>query len=120
MTRKEFIESLKSAQISSDVSLKVLNVYSNAPDIILKILSLFQAPELFDENESRTLSINEVLHAEEINDVPFRSKDLIPIVDLGNNDYIVYNTAQGSWYLYNTVDEILFDKEPSFENLFLR
>ena len=119
MNRKEFYDSLKKVVISDDVNKTISSVYKNVPAIILKILSKYPSPELFDENESRTLSLNEVIHAEENNGVPFRSKALIPIADFGDNDYIVYNSDQKKWYMYNILDETLYNKADSFEKLFL-
>ncbi len=119
MNRKEFLDSLNDVSISADVKGKMSIVYSDVPEIILKILTKYPAPELFDENESRTLSLNEALHAEEDNGVPFKSRNIIPIADLGDNDYIVYAGSQRMWCMYNILDETMFNEEETFEKLFL-
>lgn len=119
MNRKEFLDSLKSVSISPDVKEKVTGIYNGVPNIILEILTKYPSPELFDENESRTLSLNEVIHAEEDNGVPFGSKNIIPIADFGDNDYIVYNSDQKKWCMYNILDETIFNEEDTFEKLFL-
>lgn len=119
MNRREFIESLKDVSVSADVRDKLSEMYKEIPDIILKVLTKYPAPELFDENESRTLSLNEVLHAEEDNGVPFKSRNIIPIADFGDNDFIVYDNNQKKWCMYNILDETIFNEEESFEKLFL-
>lgn len=121
MTRKEFVDSLKEVSIKDKVRATVIEVYgSDVPEIILRILSQFPSPILFDENESRTLSLNEVLHAEEDNMVPLKSKELIPIADIGNNDWIVYDGEKKMWWIYNILDETLYDEAKDFESLFLK
>lgn len=120
MNRKEFVDSLKNVSVSADVKSRVLEVYNDVPEIVLKILTKYPSPELFDENESRTLSINEVLHAEEDNGVPFKTKKIVPIADMGNNDFIVYNGATFIWCMYNILDEITFNESKDFESLFLK
>ncbi len=121
MYRKEFYDKVKAAAENKAVKEKLEAVYGEiVPDEIVSILSLFSKPELFDENESRTLSVNEVMHAEEDLQVPFKTNYLVPIVDIGNNDYIVYNGEKRVWCIYNILDEILYDESKSFEELFLR
>ena len=120
MNRNEFIESLKKMVIKNDVKEKIVSVYNMCiPDVILKILSSYPLPELFDENESRTLSLCEVLNCEEDNGIPFKSKKIIPIVDTGNNDFIVYDASNDVWCMYNILDETAFNEGKSFEELFL-
>ena len=120
MNRTEFIESIKDVKIKEEILDQVKEVYGeDVPELILQILSVYDKPELFDENESRTLSLREVLNAEEDNGIPFKSKKIIPIADRGDNDYIVYNVQAKTWAMYNIVDETLFDSKESFEELFL-
>lgn len=120
MNRRDFLDSLKSISVSADVKSQVSAVYNNVPEIILRILTQYPSPELFDENESRTLSLDEILHAEEDNDVPFKSKNIIPIADVGDNDFIVYSGTKDTWCMYNILDETIFNEDNSFESLFLR
>ena len=120
MTRQEFIDSLNEIEIKEEVVEIITEVYQmELPVILLKILSKYPIPELFDENESRTLSIDEIINAEEDNEVPFKSNLLFPIVDKGNNDYIVFDGRTNLWCIYNIIDELLFDETTSFEELFL-
>ena len=115
MNRIEFLNSLTSVLINNEQKKQLSAVYNfEIPEIILKIL-----PVLFDEKRTRTLSFNEVIHAEEDNGVSFASKNLIPVVDAGDNDYIVYNKASNNWCMYNIVDETIFNETDSFENLLL-
>ena len=121
MTRKEFLESLYSIEVNSNLEKKLLSKYKmDIPEIILKTLSKYPVPELFDENESRTISVEEVMNAEEDNGVPFASVFIIPIVELGDNDFIVFDGNNHNWCIYNILDEITFDKTDTFEELFLK
>ena len=121
MTRSDFLESLYSIEINRNLEEKLLSKYKmDIPEIILKILSKYPIPELFDENESRTISIDEIMNAEEDNGVAFASALLIPIVDLGDNDLIVYDGNNHNWCIYNILDEITFDETDTFEELFLK
>lgn len=119
MSRKEYLDSLKEVTIGADIREKIAKVYGSVPEIILKILTKSPSPELFYENESRTLSVREVLNMEEDNGVPFKSKGIIPIADKGDNDFIVYDGQAKIWAMYNIADELLFDQKESFEDLFL-
>ena len=120
MNRAKFMESLKKDSIKKEITEQLISVYGEyVPEEIIKILSLYSTPILFNEKEYRTLSLNEVLHAEEDNNIPFKSKKIIPIIDCGNNDIIAYNGNQKVWCMYNILDEIIFNEENSFEKLFL-
>lgn len=120
MNRQEFVESIKNADVDKEIKDRIVSVYGkDVPELILKLFSKYPRPELFDENESRTLSLNEVLNAEEDNGVPFKSKKIIPVSDKGDNDYIVYDGNKKEWAIYNIVDETIFNENDSFEKLFL-
>lgn len=120
MTREEFISELKNIEPNQETAQRLNYVYQMVvPTEIVKILSFYDSPEFFDENESRTLYLKEVINAEEENDVPFKSAKLVPIVDLGDNDFIVYDGNKKIWCVYNIIDEILFSEGQSFEEVFL-
>ena len=120
MTRKDFVESLNSIVPKPEVAQRMNFIYQcEVPIEIIKILSFYDSPEFFDENESRTLYLEEVAEAEEKNDVPFKSEKLVPVVDLGNNDFIVYNANKKTWGIYNILDMIIFKETDSFIDLFL-
>jgi len=119
MKRNEFLDSLCEANITNEIKIKIDNVYGEVPDIILKILSSFPKVELFDENESRTLSLLEILNAEDDYGVPFQSRKFVPIVELRDNDLIVYDGNEKKWALYNVADESVFNRRETFEELFL-
>lgn len=121
MNRKEFLDSLKGISVKKEIEDKLFSVYGKSiPETVLKILSLYPSPELFDENESRTLSLNEVLNAEEDNGVAFKSRGIIPIADCGDNDFIVWDSRKNAWCMYNILDETLFSITEDFDDLFLK
>lgn len=121
MNRKDFLKRVQVGSGENKTKEKLENTYGKVvPEEIVNILSVFPEPVLFDENESRTLSVNEVVHAEEDLKVPFKTNGIVPIAELGSNDYIVYSAEKKLWYIYNILDEVLFDESNSFEKLFLR
>lgn len=120
MNREELISLIQHGPQKKEVRTALEEVYHyDIPEEIIRILSSCAAPELFDENESRTLSIKEVINAEEDLQVPFRSEGMIPIVDLGDNDYIVYCFKDCSWRIYNVLDQSLFKETENFKDLFM-
>lgn len=71
------------------------------------------------KNESRTLSIREVLNAEENLRTPFKTEGIIPIVEMGDNDYTVYCFKDMTWRMYNILDKSLFMESKEFKDLFM-
>lgn len=118
MRIKEFLTDIKKAEIDEKTKKSMLEVYGEyVPEDILAILSYSSKPELFDENESRTLSLREVLQAEKIFKIPFASIKYIPIVDKGNNDFIIYDGEKKKWAMYNILEESVFDESDTIDEL---
>ena len=119
MNRNEYLNSINDVEINIDVKEKMEKVFGNVPEEILKILTKSPSVELFDDNESRTLALIEILNAEQDYGVPFQSNKLIPIVDKGNNDFIVYDGNTSKWAIYNIIDAVVFAQKETFEEIFL-
>lgn len=121
MNRKDYLDKVNQIHIDKGVEKKIISAYGNhVPEFIIKAYSYSQAPELFDENESRTLSLNEIVNAEKDFCVSFNSVGIIPFIEVGCDDYIVYDINMEKWCLYNIIDEVLFDRTECFSELFLR
>ena len=94
------IESLYNASLSDEVK---------------KIISLSQDVTFYEDKEiMRSLSNFEILNASDILQVDFIDKSLLPIFDIGDNDFIVFDLSENCWYLFNIVDEVKFKKAMSF------
>lgn len=86
------------------------------PEIIKRIIS-FSKETVFLENDTRILSASEIIQAEEELHVKFSALQLIPLVDCGDNNFIVYHFSDGSWSKFNLNDESIFKQHKSLEEL---
>ncbi|MDR1916116.1 MAG: SMI1/KNR4 family protein [Synergistaceae bacterium] len=83
----------------------------------IKILSVSdESTSLNDKSIFRILSLGEILDASDDMAVDFISKGLIPIIDVGDNDYISLDYNNQKWCLFNIADEIIFDTKDSVED----
>ena len=117
MTGKEYIRKLDALEINNSKAKKVIAKYADGlPEVVLKIISDSNTP-VFLGDDSRIMSIEEIIDAEKDLHVSFKKKAMIPIVDCGNNDFIVYHYYDHIWSMFNIVDEVIFKKKKSFEEL---
>lgn len=120
MTRDEYLKKVRDTTPKDEVIVSIKAKYGeNVPVLVYSILSVSPTPELFDENESRTLSLKEVLNAEKVFGISFDDGDIIPVVELGGDDYIAFSRSLSKWCIYNIVDEMVFDESNDFDTLFL-
>ena len=73
---------------------------------------------LGEDGSVRILSMDEILEASEDMEVDFASYQIIPIADVYDNDYIVYDAKNECWCMFNIVDEVKFGKEKNFIDCF--
>lgn len=83
-----------------------------------KILS-YQESALFFDSKSflKLLSYEEIIDAEKELQVPFSTLKLIPIFDVGDNDFICFNGRAGCWCIFNVVDELTYKDNQQLESL---
>lgn len=118
MTILEFINKLDEQEIDNDKACKLEKIYSsNIPPIISKIISFASESVFFDTY--RALSFNEICEAEDELCVDFIGKEIIPVIDCGCNDFIVFHCKSNEWSKFNIVDECVFKKKNSLEELLL-
>lgn len=72
---------------------------------------------MFLDNSYRLLSYDEILNAEEELQVEFGKQGILPLIDRGENDFISYGTKDGTWFVFNIVDEIKFKEKESLSEL---
>ena len=117
MTNREYMDTLSVAQIDKAKVEMVCSTYgADFPNIVKKIIS--SADEtVFLDNGYRRLSISEIIDAEKDLHVQFRKKGILPLMDCGENDFIVYHFVDNFWSYFNIVDENVFKKKYSLVEL---
>lgn len=117
MTRSEYISALEGLKIdSSKVSKLEKNYETSFSDVVKKIISNADETIFFDE-AFRVLSFDEVEDAEKDLHVDFKNKGIIPLLDCGENDFIVYHFKDDIWSKFNIIDETVFKKKKSLAEL---
>lgn len=90
------------------------------PDKILvnQILSL-KSDFYLNENgrEFRKITSEERANPKEYLDFDFEKERLIPLFDLSDNNYIVYQTNKNSYGIFNLIDEVITDEQENFLKL---
>lgn len=119
MTRKEYFSKLKSVSVNDKIVTCVETVYGHTLPIVIKQILSFSKESVFFDDEYRTLSLAEILDAQADLHVDFKSLGLIPLIDCGENDFIVYCINDDSWSKYNIIDELAFKKRTSLEDLLI-
>lgn len=71
-----------------------------------------------DEDFVKLLSVEEVIDASCDMNVDFVKHNIIPIFDIGDNDYISFNLKKCNWCKFNIVDEISFSFKASVDDFF--
>ena len=100
MEKKEYLLKVRQAEIDSEKVEKVTKLYgAEMPDIIQRIVSYGQEAVFFDDGV-RVLAYEEIIDAE-----------------CGENDFIVYHFNDNIWSKFNIVDESVFKKKKSIEEL---
>lgn len=105
MTGKEFLSSLESQKIDFKIVEEIEKKYGfEIPEVVQKIISASVESVFFDD-DWRTLSVDEILDASEDLHVDFEGQMLLPIVDTGENDFIVYHAEDDTWSKFNIIEE---------------
>lgn len=117
MTRKEYIVAISKCSIASAVISKIEAVYECALPASIKRMLSYSEESVFFDDDFRTLSAAEILDAEKDLHVDFRSLHMIPVIDCGENDFIVYHTVDGNWSKFNIIEECVFKKRATLDEL---
>lgn len=118
MTRKEYLASIEKCNINVAKVEKIKKVYKNElPGIVKQMISFYEESVFFDD-EWRTLSFSEIVEAEQDLHVDFVKLGMIPVVDCGENDFIVYHFGDGIWSKFNIIEECVFKKKVGLSEFF--
>ena len=118
MTRKEYLQEINECKINIYQVEKIEKIYGKGlPDIVKQMVSYSEDSIFFDDGW-RTLALSEIEDAEQDLHVEFVRQEIIPVVDCGENDFIVYHFVEKIWSKFNIIDETIFKKKCSLEELF--
>lgn len=117
MTSKQYVLGIISTKENKDKIEKLETLYKTSfPDVIKKIISAADEPQFFDD-DSRMMSFDEMIDAENDLHIEFSKLGIFPIIDCGENDFIVYHTKSKSWSKFNINEEITYDTKNTLEEL---
>lgn len=117
MTTTDFLASLNATAIDAAVVDRVETTYSaTLPEQLKQIVSVAKGGHFFDGPRfCRLLSLEEIVSAEQELHVAFKAKGLLPLLDTGDNNFVVFNFRSNSWSKFNIVDETLYGSKPNLD-----
>ena len=120
MTIHEFLHALPVCKTAITNQAAVEALYGTALPTELASVIACMNDTIFFEGDIflRLLSYQELLDAEPDMNTELISNKLVPIFDLGDNDYLCYDLSKNCWCKYNIVDEISFGKKDSLSAYF--
>ena len=117
MTLKEYLNSLGAVEINKERVDKLIEIYGNGIPTIVQQIASYDMEDYFLEDEIRILSFNGIIFADDDLNARFKDARLIPLADLMDGDYAVYNCVTGKWNMCNAYEGILFNEQDSLEQL---
>lgn len=118
MKREDFLCKTQEKTVSTEKVSAIQNTYNAArlPEFVQKIISECDRTIFFDDG-GRLLAFDEIISAERDLHVDFKHETIIPLMDMGENDFIVYNFNDNIWAEFNITDEISFNENESLSAL---
>jgi bacterioferritin (cytochrome b1) len=84
-----------------------------------KIVSYSEGGSFFEDDDLiRILAIDEIINANEELNVDFVQQKLLPLIDTGDNNFIVFNFENNRWCKFNIVDETRYRESTSLFDYF--
>jgi hypothetical protein len=119
MKLKDVVLNANNIPVNEEFLTKVESVYScELPEIMKHILSIDPNVAYDDRDDLFKLENNMILEASKEMNSDFVGHNLLPIFDRFDNDYICYDYANNVWCMFNTVDDLTFNKQKNFSDLF--
>ncbi len=116
MTGKEFINQLANYSIDKQKVKSIEDKYdTNLPILIKQLISHCDDPIFLDDY--RVLSFSEIIEPENWVGIDFNKLEIIPLIDCGNNDFIVFHFNTAKWSLFNIVDKCSFLEKDTIDEL---
>ncbi|MCD7855345.1 MAG: hypothetical protein LUG66_06995 [Clostridiales bacterium] len=120
MTKKEYLKEIGKCKISTERVRKLEDIYEYKICETIKQIISYSDKSVFFDDGSRILSFSEIAEAENDLHVDFIKLKIIPVVDCGENDFIVYHFDSNSWSLFNIIDECTFKERASIDKLLIK
>lgn len=116
VTKKEFLKTVAGTKINSDFLSKIEQTYGCLTSSTVQQLVSIQKEALFFD-DFRLLSNDEIINATEELHVDFITRNILPLIDCGDNDFIVFHIKTNKWSRFNIVDECSFKERNSLEEV---
>lgn len=116
MTNEEYMNQVKGLEINREKAAEVEKVYhTEFPLFVQAIISNVNQPVFLED--CRVLAYSEIINAKEDLKVDFAAKKIIPLIDCGENDFIVYHFDTKKWSMYNIIENCSFREKESLDEL---
>lgn len=117
MSKEVYLNEVESTTINEERVSQIENLYkTKLSELVKKIISHADRASFF-EDERRALTYSEIINPLDSLGCDFISLNLIPIIDVYDNTYIVFDYMHNTWGEYNISDEILFNESNTFQEL---
>jgi hypothetical protein len=118
MKLRDKIVSANSIPINGELVEKIEMVYScKLPEIVRHILSIETSVDYEDRNDLSKLSDSMMLEVSSELNSGFTEINLLPIFDKYDNDYVCYDYINDLWCMFNTVNDLVFNKQKNILDL---
>jgi len=109
---KEALKELDKVEIDNSLISEVENLYEvELSDELKKIISLNKEGAFYNDMEFlQGLSSDDILDESDELIAECTELDLLPLFDIGENIYIVYNLQKNCWSKFNSSEEDLFEE----------
>ena len=116
MNKKQFLLVVEATQVNEKALKEITKLYGEIKsDLIKKALSLQKDTLFFDDY--RLLAHEEIIKANEELHVNFTGRKILPLIDCGENDFIVYNILKNNVSKFNIVDETFFKERATLSDI---
>jgi bacterioferritin (cytochrome b1) len=117
---KEFIRQLQEIPINEKVVASIEEKYGCHLSVeAKKIVSFSQDGYFFDDDDLyRILALDEIINAKEELHVDFIQQELLPVIDTGDNNFIVFDFGKNRWCKFNIVDETRYREAINIADFF--
>lgn len=107
MTREEFKLFLNNVHVDNILINCVEEKYGMITNEIVKKVISYNENDMFI-GAWRVVSKQEILNSIEEIHVDFLEEKIIPIFDIGDNDFICFSIETNKWVCFNIIDKIIF------------
>ncbi len=117
MTNEEFLSKITNSAINDEFVQRLEGKFGcSLPDLLKRIISI-SGKQLFFGEEKRLMSFTEIENSTELLHVDFKKKNLIPIIDAYENDFICFNYKTSKWCFFNVNEGVGFSENSSLDEL---